>query len=79
MKLLRKITKISNFFLFVQADVVLTRAVFCFVNKLRICMYICQLNKFVADERKKFTIFPEESQVFSFTKMCDFNQVGLSL
>ena len=39
-------------------------------------MYVCQLNKFVADERKKFTIFPEEGQVFSFTKMCDFNQVG---
>jgi hypothetical protein len=34
------------------------------------------LAEFVADERKKFVIFPPENEVFSWTKYCTIGDVN---
>ncbi|XP_048370289.1 uracil-DNA glycosylase isoform X2 [Sphaerodactylus townsendi] len=37
--------------------------------------YFSQLMTFVAEERKRYTVFPPPHQVFTWTQMCDINDV----
>lgn len=41
--------------------------------------FLPQLMGFVAEERKKHTIYPPAEQVFTWTQMCDIRDVSLSL